>query len=378
MNKLHPALVSILLFAGVCPSSGIREPPHPPPEAGATTTVTDVYAPEFSSDGRYVAAIAYPQGVVTWRIPNGEVQNCIAMGETPYGVGLLGRRVVVAIHEQNGPGRLEYRRLSDGSILLSEAVQNQFRRFDYRWLEYNHYLVFGATTRDITLLDAATGTGRSLRLPIELSNIRRDTRPRRTFCISSSANCVVCEGPDTTSTPPGTVKVWYSLLTRTGFAPFVCLGQTNDRINWWNRVSADEDGDRVSAVGADSTSVIVWTTRDGASAEIRVSGGLSTPIDCAALAPNGAVIAVAQRDRTVGLYSVAARRLIAVRGFTDPVPTTGPHACSSIRFSPDGRRLFVGYTNGNAYLWEIGSGEVTQLKTNGIWPVNAPPGLSLW
>ena len=78
------------------------------------------------------------------------------------------------------------------------------------------------------------------------------------------------------------------------------------------------------------------------------SPGLEKPYGALAFAPDGRTLAIAQLDRTILLWDVAAgRRLCELRGHLDQI--------WALAFSPDGHRLASGGNDMTVHLWDVPS-----------------------
>jgi Tol biopolymer transport system component len=78
--------------------------------------------------------------------------------------------------------------------------------------------------------------------------------------------------------------------------------------------------------------------------------GPSPGVNGLAFSPDGATLAVADNDGNSYLWNVAARRLTAT--LTDP----DSGGVKQVAFSPDGKTLAAGDANGSAYLWKVVTG----------------------
>ncbi|MET7829298.1 AAA family ATPase [Streptomyces sp. NPDC005386] len=144
----------------------------------------------------------------------------------------------------------------------------------------------------------------------------------------------------------GTVQLWNISNPAHPSGPIAVPGTTKAI----GQLAFSPNGKFLAAGGADNL-VHLWSTDDGR--RLRPQGkaiaGAASYINAIAFSPDATTLAIASSDSSKGLrlVDIASRRTLAT--LPHPAPVT------SVKFSPDGKRVFTGANDGIARLWPVTS-----------------------
>lgn len=326
----------------------------------------------FSPDNQFIIALIAPNTVVTWSVATGHVQSRITIpgyveGQDKgwvEGLDTLSnpQRLVVVISDDPAHHHLEYYDLQSGALLSSEPAPTPLYRFDHSFLENHCLLDKGSDNSSVTIENLQTHESRVLHLPFPIENLYDGFQ----LYLAGSKQTVAYVGGGLRFLDAGLHR--YSKETFAGvFFPEPDLS---------GLVSLDDAGDKAAAIQFPGW-LRLYDTKTGNNVQIDdpYDKSLANWHTGVAMSPTGDEVAVADFDGLVHVYSTSTRKVLIKHNFASAPPpkaATGPRpyinldfqlAITELRYSPDGKTLFIGLRTGEAYLWNIETGAVEQLAS---------------
>jgi WD40 repeat protein len=122
---------------------------------------------------------------------------------------------------------------------------------------------------------------------------------------------------------------------------------------------------KVLAVGDADSSAYLWSVSTRRWIAVLTDPAESQGVTSVAFSPNGKILAVGYGDDNTDLWSLATRSPSATLEDSTPAnPAAYPNeGVSSVAFSPDGKILAVGDTDGKTYVWNVATQQLTATLT---------------
>jgi WD40 repeat protein len=163
------------------------------------------------------------------------------------------------------------------------------------------------------------------------------------------------DGTVATGDYDGNVYLW-NLATETTTASFSLAGGGTDcdatNCAPVSALAFSEDG-RLLAAGNESGSAELWNVGSSTGSTISEPGN-GQPIWAASFSGSG-LLALADNDGSAYLFKVSEASASATPTGTLTDPNTSTQGVGALAFSPNGSYLVTGDTNGDAYVWHLGS-----------------------
>jgi DNA-binding beta-propeller fold protein YncE len=293
------------------------------PTALTVETGPAVEAVAVTPDGRLLAAASWDRTVRVWRADAGArlhfwmlKQKATALAASPDG-----RRLAVG----DGSGGLAVRDLETGAEAWSVRTRRQ-GVLDVAWSPAGAVLATTDGANSVSFWDVATGE-KVRRWPGHEGGVTG-------LAFSPVGNLLATAGAD------DAVRL-RNLTTAAETAVLAAEGAAPRRVVW------SADGRRLAATGDGRPVVLVWEVPAGGRGATarplrRLEGGSGLGV---ALSPDGRLVA-ASDDEGALVWEATTGRLL--RHFKAGGSSTRPLA-----FTPDGRRLLAGCSDGSARLWDV-------------------------
>jgi WD40 repeat protein len=146
--------------------------------------------------------------------------------------------------------------------------------------------------------------------------------------------------------------------------------RTLDGQTGWPRSLAFASGGKILAAGMSDSVIRLWDAASGA--PLQTLKGHTAPVGGVAFSPDGKQFVSGARDGTVRLWDVATGKQIDTFTFQAPpnLATGEPYWTTGVAFSPDGKTIAVGATDGIVRLLDAATGkEQRQLRGHTDWVV---------
>jgi WD40 repeat protein len=318
------------------------------------TPVRDV---QFSADGERLAAASADGEVKIWRVGDGTLIRTLAhpSGVTSIAFAPDGEWLVTGADD----GQVRRWRLDDGTLVQTLAATPQPDATTSTKTggesRQDSAVRTVAISADGQLL-AAAGDRKSIGVWHMPDGVMTQTLGGHTLPVTS-----IAFSPDGAVLASGSLDRSLRLWRLDGSAPVRSIGRQMQAIE---SIAFAPDG-RLLASGGDDDKVLVWEIATGLLVATLDTG--SRPVHSLAFSSDGRYLAAGTRDksafgellqRTFGARAAGGRTdTIRVWRASDgsPVLNLAGHSddVTAVRFSPDGRRLASGSTDGTVILWRL-------------------------